>query len=133
MSEFDPDTTGQQFLASGLAQTRVATAKQLLLEGQAQKAYRVLQAAEGTLDSQLLFLMAQIELGNPNLQPRALSHLKQVVELSPHHTEAWLTLANYWSVRGQPGKQRRCLEKILGYDPSNHDARHTLDLLRKRD
>ena len=37
---------------------------------------------------------------------RALERLRQATELQPTCTEAWLALANYWSLRGAPDKQR---------------------------
>jgi tetratricopeptide (TPR) repeat protein len=99
--------------------------------GDARVAYRLLtQAVESSPDADSLVRMAHLEIANPLWRQRALDHLKQAIEIDPRLTSAWLGLGNYWSLRGEPGKQRRCLEKILAYDPNNRDARQTLDLLR---
>ena len=99
--------------------------------GDARVAYRLLtQAVEASPDADSLVRMANLEIANPLWRQRALDHLKQALEIDPRLTAAWLGLGNYWSLRGEPAKQRRCLEKILAYDPNNRDARQTLDLLR---
>ena len=76
-----------------------------------------------------LTVLAELEMHNPLWRPRALERLKQATAMAPKHTSAWLALANYWSLRLQPDKQRRCLERILSYEPLNREARQTLDLL----
>jgi tetratricopeptide (TPR) repeat protein len=89
----------------------------------------LLESVEIDPEAGALTLLAQLELANPLWRQRALDHLKQAVALDPKHTGAWLSLANYWSLRGQPDKQARCLQKILGYDPHNQDVREALDIL----
>ena len=99
--------------------------------GDARAAYRLLSAAvEVAPDAPSLAAMAEVEIANPLWRQQALDHLKQALDLDPHLTAAWLGLGNYWSLRGQPDKQRRCLEKILAYDPGNVDVRQALGLLR---
>jgi tetratricopeptide (TPR) repeat protein len=99
--------------------------------GDPRVAYRLLSAALEVLpDAHNLVLLAEIEVANPLWRQRALDHLKQAIDLEPRLTAAWLGLGNYWSVRGQPEKQRRCLERILAYEPGNRDVRQALDLLR---
>ena len=94
-------------------------------------AYKMLaSAAEAAPDASTLVAMAELEISNPLWRQQALDHLKQALDLAPRMTAAWLGLGNYWSLRGQPDKQRRCLEKILAYEPGNHDARQALELLR---
>jgi len=63
---------------------------------------------------------------------RALDHLKLAMVLNPQLTPGWLALANYWGLRGAPEKQRRCLEKILAYNPANPDVRDALELLDRQ-
>jgi tetratricopeptide (TPR) repeat protein len=82
-----------------------------------------------TPDADSLLLLAQLELDNPKRHASALEHLRLATVMAPQHTEVWLTLANYWSMRGQADKQRRCLEKILAYEPTNQDVRSALELL----
>jgi Tfp pilus assembly protein PilF len=85
--------------------------------------------AKNAPDAESLLLLAQLELDNPKRHTSALEHLRLAVAMAPQNTEAWLTLANYWSLRGQSEKQRRCLEKILAYEPGNRDVRDALELL----
>lgn len=97
------------------------------------KAYRQLsRAVEVSPDALALVRLAEIEVANPLWRGRALDRLKQATELLPTCTQAWLALANYWSLRGQPDKQRRCLERILTYDRGNPDVRHALSLLDRQ-
>jgi tetratricopeptide (TPR) repeat protein len=76
-----------------------------------------------------LTILAELELSNPLSRQRALDHLKQAVALDAKCTQAWLALANYWSLRSQPDKQARCLQKILSYEPNNPDVREALTLI----
>jgi hypothetical protein len=87
------------------------------------------KAVEVVADASALTVLAELEMHNPLWRPRALDRLKQAVAIDPRYTGAWFALANYWSLRLEPDKQRRCLEKILLYEPGNREARHTLDLL----
>ncbi len=77
-------------------------------------------------------MLAKIEIERPTTQGQALEHLRLATVGNPQLTEAWLLLANYWGLRGQPDKQKRCLEKILSYDPRNRDARDAVELLATR-
>jgi tetratricopeptide (TPR) repeat protein len=98
--------------------------------GDPRAAHKLLaQAVEVVPDATALTVLAELELHNPLWRPRALDRLKLATTLAPQHTGAWLALANYWSLRAQPDKQRRCLEKVLAYDPKNQEARQTLELL----
>ena len=112
------------------ARANVLFAKRLIATGDARKAFKLLEEAVAQApDAESLFLLAQLELVRPQMEVRALDHLKRVVELAPNLTDAWLTLANYWGLRSQPEKQRRCLERILSYDPKNRDVRDALELI----
>jgi Tfp pilus assembly protein PilF len=110
--------------------TSTAAARALIEKGDFRKARLMLEAVvkQGP-DAEALFLLAQLEIDNPKRAPDALEHLKQAVVIAPQYTEAWLLLANYWSLRGQTDKQRRCLEKVLAYNPANKDVRLALELL----
>jgi tetratricopeptide (TPR) repeat protein len=77
-------------------------------------------------DSDTLTTLAEIELGNPLWRQRALERLKKAVELNPRCTKAWLALGNYWGLRGMADKQRRCLERILSFEPLNEAVRESL-------
>lgn len=103
----------------------------MLGEGGDQRAAHKLlaQAVEVAPDANALTVLAELEIHNPLWRPRALARLKQATQMAPQHTGAWLALANYWSLRLQPDKQRRCLEKVLSYEPRNEEARQTLELL----
>lgn len=122
--------------ASQLTVDQATEQKQRAMEmlnrgGDARVAYRLLsQAVEVAPDPNSLVLMADLEIANPLWRQRALDHLRQALAVEPRLTAAWLGLGNYWSLRGEPEKQRRCLEKILAYDPTNRDVRQALDLLR---
>jgi tetratricopeptide (TPR) repeat protein len=106
--------------------------KQLALQilaqgGDERQAVRLLTQAVSILpDPHSLVRLAEIEVANPLLRQRALAHLKQALEMEPRFTPAWLALANYWGLRGDVGKQKRCLENILKYDPQNREVREAL-------
>ena len=87
------------------------------------------QLAEKEPEAETLVTLASLEIDNPKRQPSALEHIKRALELSPQLTQGWMMLANYWSLRGQPEKQKRCLEKILTYDKNNRDVRDALELI----
>lgn len=98
--------------------------------GDPRQAHKLLaKAVDVAPDATALTVLAELEMHNPLWRPRALERLKQATAMAPKHTSAWLALANYWSLRLQPDKQRRCLERILSYEPLNREARQTLDLL----
>lgn len=112
------------------AQEDKEKALQLLAQGEERQAVRLLVHAVSILpDPHSLVRLAELELANPLWRERALAHLKQALELDPRFTPAWLALANYWGLRGDTGKQRRCLENILKYDPNNREVRETLAYL----
>jgi len=116
--------------APDYSQPTVYDAKKALNAGDVRKARLMLEKlAQTNPNAETLLLLAQLELDNPKKQPDALEHLRQAVALDPQSTTAWLTLANYWSLRGQPDKQRRCLEKILTYEPNNRDVKDALSYL----
>jgi tetratricopeptide (TPR) repeat protein len=126
MSEIEPLTPEQ-------AAEHKRRARELVSSGGDQRlAYRLLcQAIEVAPDAESLAMLAEIEVANPLWRQKALDHYKQALELHPRLTSAWLGLGNYWSLRGQPDKQCRCLEKILSYDPNNREVRNALDLLHR--
>jgi tetratricopeptide (TPR) repeat protein len=103
-------------------------ALQILAQGgDERQAFKLLSRAVSILpDPTSLVRLAEIEVTNPLWRERALAHLKQALEMDPRCTPAWLALANYWGLRGDTGKQRRCLENILKYDPQNRDVREAL-------
>lgn len=95
--------------------------------GDERQAVRLLSRAVSILpDPHSLVRLAEVEVANPMWRERALAHLKQALEMDPKFTPAWLALANYWALRGDTGKQRRCLENILKYEPQNRDVREAL-------
>ena len=99
--------------------------------GDPRVACRLLGAAvQAAPDAPSLVALAELEIANPLWRQQALDHLKHALDLEPRCTAAWLGLGNYWSLRGQPDKQRRCLQKILAYEPGNDDVRLALELLR---
>jgi tetratricopeptide (TPR) repeat protein len=119
--------------AAELAHNHIEFAQKMLQAGDVRKAVKYFeQAIELAPSEETLFTLAQIELERTDLHNKALEHLKQAVVLNPQHTPSWLLLANYWGVRGQEDKQRRCLEKILAYDPKNRDVRDALELILTR-
>lgn len=104
----------------------------LLARGEDERrAVRLLAKAVALLpDPRSLVALAEAEVANPMWRERALTHLKQALEMDPKFTPAWLALANYWALRGNTAKQRRCLENILRYDPGNRDVKEALAHLR---
>jgi len=121
---------GPRSVKTDYSQSSVAAAKDLIATGEYRRARLMLEdLVKKTSDAEALLLLAQLELDNPKRHPSALEHLRLAVVIAPQNTEAWLTLANYWSMRGQADKQRRCLEKILAYEPGNKDVRSALELL----
>jgi tetratricopeptide (TPR) repeat protein len=124
----EPGVTSVEDPAAALAQ-----AKLLIASNERRKAAKLLEQVVAQIpDPEALLLLAKIEVERIQTQPQALEHLRQATVAHPQVTEAWLMLANYWSLRGQLEKQRRCLERILTYDPRNLDARNTLALLLAR-
>lgn len=124
----DPDAPSPEDLAGTLVY-----AKHLIARNELRKASRLLEEFVTRIpDPEALLLLAKVELERPATQTQALEHLRQATVGNPQLTEAWLILANYWSLRGQPEKQRRCLEKVLSYDPRNRDARDAIELLVTR-
>ena len=108
----------------------VGAARQLMIAGELRKARLMLeQLVETAPEADSLVMLASLEIDNPKRSPDALEHLKRALEIAPQHTEGWLLLANYWSLRSQPEKQKRCLEKILTYDKANRDVRDALELI----
>lgn len=129
--ERDPaQNRGPRSTVTDFSQSSLATARDLVASGEYRRARLMLEdIVKNAPDADSLLLLAQLELDNPKRHPSALEHLRLAVVIAPQHTEAWLTLANYWSMRGQAEKQRRCLEKILAYEPGNRDVRSALEML----
>lgn len=99
----------------------------LLSQGDEKQALRLLtKAVSLSPDPQTLVRLAEVEVVNPLWRQRALAHLKQALEMDPKNTPAWLALANFWGLRGDIAKQRRCLENILKYDPQNREVQNAL-------
>jgi tetratricopeptide (TPR) repeat protein len=106
---------------------KVNQARRLLRQGDANQAAELLdQAVRLAPDPKTLLFLAKVEFHNPIWVQRGLDRLRHAVSMDPQFTEGWLELANYWGTRGQPDKQRQCLEKILAYDPRNEDVRSNL-------
>lgn len=121
---------GPRSVTTDYSQSSVAVARDLINTGEYRRARLMLEdLVKRGSDAEALLMLAQLELDNPKRHQSALEHLRLAVVLAPQNTEAWLTLANYWSMRGQSDKQRRCLEKILAYEPKNKDVRSALELL----
>ena len=126
-SEAKPEET------SDFAHASVPLARQLIAAGELRKARLMLeQLVDQAPDADALVTLATLEIDNPRRQPDALEHIKRALALAPQHTEGWLLLANYWGLRGQIDKQKRCLEKILSYEKANRDVRDALELLVTR-
>lgn len=126
MPEVDPGELAR-------AESNKTSAKQILDSGgDARRVVKLLQEAiDITPDPASLVTLAQLEVANPLWRQRALDHLKKAVEIAPTCTEAWLALANYWGLRGQPEKQKRCLQRILSYEPRNDAVREALNYIEK--
>lgn len=113
---------------SELARKNLEFGKKMLAAGDVRRALRFLElSAEQEPCGSTLLLIAQIELGRPDLQHKALEHLKLAVSVEPRHTASWLLLAEFWAARHETDKQRRCLDKILAYDPTNAEAQRALN------
>ncbi len=126
----NPSDQGPQFGAADFSQASLPLAKHLIDIGDLRKARLMLeQLVEMAPDAETLVTLASLEVDNPKRQQDALEHIKRALEMAPQLTQGWLMLANYWSLRGQPDKQKRCLEKILAYDPRNRDARDAIELI----
>ena len=110
------------------AQREKEQALQILAQGGDERlAFKLLSRAASILpDPVSLVRLAEIEATNPLWRERALAHLRQALEIDPRYTPAWLALANYWGLRGDTGKQRRCLENILKYEPQNRAVQEAL-------
>ncbi len=113
-----------------LVRTNIAQARRLMSQNDFGPAAELLdQAVRLMPDPETLLLLAQVEFRNPMWVQRALDRLRHAVSLNPRFTKGWMELANYWGMRGQPDRQKQCLEKILSYDPANKDARVALNAL----
>ena len=121
----DPQSSSGDF-----SQASLPLAKHLIDIGDLRKARLMLeQLVEMAPDADTLVTLASLEIDNPKRQADALDHIKRALEISPQLTEGWLMLANYWGLRGQQEKQKRCLEKILTYDKNNRDVRDAIELI----
>ena len=121
----EPQSAGGDFSHADLP-----LAKHLIDIGDLRKARLMLeQLVETAPDGETLVTLASLEIDNPKRQAAALEHIKRALEISPELTAGWLMLANYWGLRGQQEKQKRCLEKILTYDKTNRDARDAIELI----
>ncbi|MBZ5589801.1 MAG: hypothetical protein LAO05_14690 [Acidobacteriia bacterium] len=121
----EPRTSQDDF-----SQANLPLAKHLIDMGDLRKARLMLeQLVEMEPDAETLVTLASLEIDNPKRQASALEHIKRALELSPQLTAGWMMLANYWSLKGQPDKQKRCLEKILAYDKNNRDVRDAIELI----
>ena len=126
----NPPGQGPQPTEGDFVQANLPLAKHLIDIGDLRKARLMLeQLAEKEPDAESLITLASLEIDNPKRQPSALEHIKRALELSPQLTPGWLMLANYWGMKGQLEKQKRCLEKILTYDKNNRDVRDALELI----
>ena len=115
------------------AAEKITMANSLIGEGKLPSAVKLLgEAMELCPDPRTLLDLARLELGNPAARQRALDHIKQSLTMDPKFTEAWMELANYWGVRGNPERQQGCLAKILSYDPNHREAREVLEALKAR-
>jgi len=116
--------------AGDFVDANLPLAKHLIDIGDLRKARLMLeQLAESAPDADTLLTLASLEIDNPRRQPAALDHIKRALEIAPQTTLGWMMLANYWGLKGQPDKQKRCLEKILTYDKNNRDVRDAIELI----
>lgn len=138
LAEIDPAPLASDEASGPISDDEISQAEsdkrraKLMLQagGDSRGAHKLLaKAVEVRADADSLVTLAEIELANPLWRQRALDRLKQAVALNPKCTAAWLALANYWGTRGQVDKQRRCLERILEYEPMNDVVRETLSSL----
>ncbi len=126
----DASDQGPRFGSGDFSQASLPLAKHLIQIGDLRKARLMLeQLVETAPDGETLVTLASLEVDNPKRQQDGLEHIKRALEIAPQLTEGWLLLANYWGMRGQPDKQKRCLEKILTYDKTNRDARDAIELI----
>lgn len=116
--------------AGDFVDANLPLAKHLIDIGDLRKARLMLeQLAEMAPDADTLLTLASLEIDNPRRQPSALEHIKRALEIAPQTTLGWMMLANYWGLKGQPEKQKRCLEKILTYDKNNRDVHDAIELI----
>jgi len=116
--------------AGDFVDANLPLAKHLIDIGDLRKARLMLeQLVETAPDANTLVTLASLEIDNPRRQPVALEHIKRALEIQPQLTEGWMMLANYWGLKGQPEKQKRCLEKILTYDKNNRDVLDAIQLI----
>ncbi len=109
---------------------KIAIANDLIQQGRLPAAVKKLdEAMRLSPDPRTLLDLARLELANPAARQRALDHIKQALTMDPKFTDAWMELANYWGVRGNPQRQRGCLAKILAYDPKHREAREVMEAL----
>lgn len=130
-----PESTPEKSAAEppDKAEANILFARKMIAKGNVQTAIRLLsEAVQLRPTAESLVMLAELELDRPPLHARALEHLKQATELDGRNTTAWLLLANYWSLRGQPDKQRRCLERVLTYEPNNNDIREAIAMIRTK-
>lgn len=126
------DGARQQAARPAHPEASVTRAKELVRSGDIGQAVHLLdQAVRLDPRAETLLMLARLEFRDPMSTQRALDHLKHAVTVSPMCTEAWLELANFWGTRGQPERQKQCLQKILAYDPKNEDARKALAALKE--
>lgn len=77
-----------------------------------------------------LLKLARLLLRNPLWTQRALSYLRQAIEIDPRLVEAWVELAEFWRRRNDPERQRKALERALAYAPDDKKAAEMYKALR---
>lgn len=116
-----------------LARANMQRAQTLVRAGDFGAAVQLLdESVRAEPNSESLLLLARLEQRNPMWTKRVLEHLRQAVTMDPQYTEAWLELAAFWGKKGQPERQRQCLEKILAYDSAHAEAARLLGGLKAR-
>lgn len=109
----------------------LSQAEELVRAGDVGAAVQLLdQTVRYRPEPRALLLLARLEFRNPLWTQRGLDHLRRAITVDPRFTEGWLELATFWEKKGQAGKQRQCLERILKYDSDNAEARKKLGAIR---
>ncbi len=133
MADWEEEEGSREDQLERATASHVAMARKAMSAGNTREARDLLaRVLRHVRSAEALYLLAQLKMDHPSTTPQALEHLREAVAINPIYTAAWLALANYWGVRGETIKQRRCLEKVLAYDSKNRDVRKALDLLTER-
>jgi curved DNA-binding protein CbpA len=118
-----------------IVEANVKRASELAREGELYLAIQLLEQA-CALDPRPseLIKLARLLMRNPLWINRALSCMRQAIQIDPEYVDAWLELAQFWHRRNNPERERKALERALSAQPDDSRASEMYrELMGKRE